>query len=176
MRNSRPLVWILGGVAVAGVLVWLVLAPGASDRRAPSETHAPPGDVQTPAAQREPAPALPPEPAPDDEHAQEHLEHHDDFGPGELAEDPAALPEPPSEDDVAARPERQPITPEEQRAQRQASIDLLERHIQRLEAEQKAAEASGDTRTADRNRIRVERMRQRRATLEAEAAAERASP
>lgn len=167
MRNPRPLVWILGGVAVAGVLVWLARAPGASDRAAPPQSHAPhaqPG--QAPAAQREPAPALPPGPA----SGSEHLDHHDDLEAGELAGPPAALPEPPAEDEVTTRPEQQPPTPEDQRARRQASIELLDRNIERLETEQKAAEASGDTRTAERNRIRVARMRQRRAALAAEPA------
>jgi hypothetical protein len=172
MRNPRPLLWILGGVAAAGVLVWLVLGRDASDDTpgGPAETaapRAPQGEAQAPAAQRGPAPALPPE----HEHDDEHLDHHDDLGPGELAETPPALPAPPAEDEIAARPERQPITPAEQVAQRQASIELLDRHIERLEAEQKAAEASGDTRTAERNRIRVARMRDRRAALAAEAAA-----
>jgi hypothetical protein len=170
MRNPRSLVWILGGVAAAGVLAWLVLAPGASEGPATPGPDVPQVPaVETPAAQREPAPALPdPAPEPGDEHEREHLDHHDDLEPGELAETPGTLPEPPAEGDIAARPERQPATPEEQRAQRQASIELLDRHIERIEAAQKAAEASGDTRTADRNRIRVARMRQRRATLAAE--------
>jgi hypothetical protein len=175
MRNPRPLVWILGGVAAAGVLVWLLLGrdasegPAGSDR--PDAPRAVQDEPQAPAAQRGPAPALPPEPAPGLAQDHEHLEHHDDFGPGEVAETPPELPAPPAEDEIAARPERQPSTPEEQAAQRQASIELLDRHIERLEAEQKAAEARGDTRTAERNRIRVARMRDRRAALAAGAAA-----
>jgi hypothetical protein len=173
MRNSRSLIWILGGVAAAGVLAWLLLGRDTSEGTAkpasgaPGAVDVPQVEARAPAAQRGPAPALPPDPAP----ADEHLEHHDDFGPGEVAETPAELPAPPAEDEIMARPERQPSTPEEQAAQRQASIDLLDRHIERLEAELKAAEARGDTRTAERNRIRVARMRDRRATLAAEAAA-----
>jgi hypothetical protein len=180
MRIPRSLFWILGGFAASGVLVWLVFWPGASEGPATPGSDVPDvpqvHEVGAPAAQRAPAPALPdPAPGPGHEH-DEHLGHHDDLQPGELAETPGALPEPPAEDDIAARPEGQPRTPEEQRAQRQASIELLDRHIERLEAAQKAAEASGDTRTADRNRIRVARMRQRRATLAAEQAPGSASP
>jgi hypothetical protein len=173
MRNSRPLLWSLAGIAIAGAFGWLVLGPGASDPPAPSASpaaqapHAP--HDHAPAAQ--PAPALPLGSAHEDGHAHADLDHPDDLDGDldrELAETIAALPLPPGDDGVAARPEPQALTPEDQRARRQASIDLLDRHIGRLEAEQQAAEASGDTRTAERNRIRVERMRQRRADLAAE--------
>lgn len=173
MRNSRPL-WIVGGLAAAGVLAWLLFARGVSDgpvQPEPDVRESPHRELGTPAVKPGPAPALP-ERAPEPE----HLDHHDDTGPEQLAETLPELPEPPTEDEILARPERQPVTPEEQRAQRQASIDLLDRHIERLEAEQKAAEASGDTRTADRNRIRVARMRERRAALAAEQAAGSPSP
>lgn len=176
MRNSRPLVLGLAGAAVAGVLAWLLLGRGASDRDTPAAPAVPHAshDQARPPAQPEPAPA-PPDQTPGGETEAEpghaDLDHHDDLADGladELAETTAVLPAPPGEDEIAARPEQQPLTPEEQRARRQASIDLLDRHIERLEAEQKAAEASGDTRTAERNRIRVARMRQRRAALAAE--------
>lgn len=174
MRNSRPLVLGLAGAAVAGVLLWLLLGRGASDRDAPAGPHAPHDQARAP-AQPEPAPALPPAQTPGAEaeadhghgHAHGDLDRGDELA-DELAETTAELPAPPGEDEIAARPEQQALTPEEQRARRQASIDLLDRHIDRLEAEQKAAEASGDTRTAERNRIRVARMRQRRAALAAE--------
>ena len=101
MRNSRPLIWIAGGVAAAGVLVWLLLGRDASEgttRPAPGAVAVPQGEAHAPAAQRGPAPALPPAPAPRLEQDDEHLEHHDDFGPGEVAETAAELPAPPSEE------------------------------------------------------------------------------
>lgn len=168
MRNARPLVWSLAGIAVAGVLGWVVLGPGASDPPAPPAPHAPQvPHEQAHAPAPPPAPALPPGSAHEHEHADpghhDDLDHDRDHG---LAETIATLPPPPGDDGVAARPE-QPLTPADQGARRQASIELLDRHIERLEAAQRAAEASGDTRTAERNRIRVARMRQRRADLAA---------
>jgi hypothetical protein len=172
MRNALPRIYpiVALGIAVAGVLVWLALGRGSSDRPAPAQHASEPHDHAP--APREPAPALPHAPS---DHGHEHGDtgHQDDLAGAlddELADTTAELPAPPSEDDIATRPEPQPLTPEDQRAQRQASIDLLDRNIERLEAEQKAAEASGDTRTAERNRVRVARMRERRAALAAEPA------
>jgi hypothetical protein len=176
MRRSRTLAWILGVAAAAGALLWLALRPGDADRTAPREPPPLAGEHAAPTA---PAPALPPGETPGAEQHLDHLDDHADIDPaaGDLAATPGTADLPmPAEDDLSTRPERQPLTPEEQRSRRQTSIELLDRNIERLAAEQEAAEASGDTRTAERNRIRIERMRQRRATLAAEQAAGSAPP
>src|SRR5690606_10555502 len=104
----------------------LMLGRGAPEHPPPHAPHAPHAGAH---ALPEQAPALPPAPAPGAEPVDGDLGHEDDLG--SLAESLAALPEPPAEDDVTTRPERQPLTPEEQRARRRASIDLLDRHIER---------------------------------------------
>jgi hypothetical protein len=113
---------------------------------------------------------LPSTPDPGSHPAAAHHDHEEpgvDPGAGDLA-DPEAmsmLPEPPGEGDIAERPAREPLTPEEQRLQSERALALIDRSIERLETERKAAEASGDARTAERNRIRIERLRQRRTIL-----------
>lgn len=163
MPTPRPLPWIIGAIA-AGAILWLVL--GQRDAAPPAERAQP---APPPAA----APSAP-DPAP-----HPAAGHHDPARPGaDPAVDPAAatddlpdpetmsmLPEPAGEGDIDERPAREPLTPEEQRQRNERALALIDRSIERLEAERQAAEASGDTRTAERNRIRIERLRQRRVAL-----------
>lgn len=72
---------------------------------------------------------------------------------------------PPSPDQIRPRPEQRPPTPAEQELSRQAAIRLVESSITRLEGEGRSAAQAGDAETALRNRIRVERLRQRLARL-----------
>ncbi|GAB4532149.1 MAG: hypothetical protein Tsb0020_48330 [Haliangiales bacterium] len=77
---------------------------------------------------------------------------------------------------VGERPTPLPVTPEMLRQRQQDALDLVTRNIDRLEAEERAARARGDEQVAERNRIRVERLRARqgaitRALAEAEAGA-----
>jgi hypothetical protein len=164
MPTPRSLPWIIGAAA-AGALLWLVFGQ--------RDTVPPPAPAPPHAADAPHPPASPSTPEPGD-HAAAHHDHEQpgadpgiDPGAGDLA-DPEAmslLPEPPGEGDIDERPARAPLTPEEQRLQNQRALALIDRSIERLEAERKAAEASGDARTAERNRVRIERLRQRRTTL-----------
>jgi len=166
MPTPRPLPWIIGAAA-AGAILWLVFGQSGAEPPAPAQPHA----EQEPLA---PRPALPSPPDPGPHPAAAHHDHEEpgavpgaDPGTGDLA-DPEAmsmLPEPPDEGDIDQRPAREPLTPEEQRVQNERALALIDRSIERLEAERQAAEASGDARTAERNRIRIERLRQRRTTL-----------
>ena len=164
MTNLRPLLWIIGALT-AGAILWLL--QGQRDAAPPAER-----------AQPAPPPAAAPS-APDPAHPAAGHHEHDPAPPGaDPAVDPAAatddlldpetmsmLPEPAGEGDIDERPAREPLTPEEQRQRNERALALIDRSIERLEAERKAAEASGDARTAERNRIRIERLRQRRAML-----------
>jgi hypothetical protein len=160
MPTPRPLPWIIGAIA-AGAILWLVLGQR---------------DVAPPAERAQPAP--PPAAAPSAPDPAPHpAAGHHDHDPAQPGADPAAatdeldpetmsmLPEPAGEGDTDERPAREPLTPEEQRQRNERALALIDRSIERLEAERQAAEASGDTRTAERNRVRVERLRQRRAAL-----------
>lgn len=164
MPTPRPLPWIIGA-ALAGAVLWLVFGQRDADPPASRAEH------------DHPAPPPAPAPAAPDPAAHPAAAHHDHAASGaEPAADPAAedlvdpetmstLPEPPGEDDIAARPAREPLTPEEQRQRNERALALIDRSIERLQTEHDAAAASGDTRTAERNRIRIERLRQRRAAL-----------
>jgi hypothetical protein len=160
MPTPRPLPWILGAV-VAGAVLWLVFGQRDADPAAPTPhaqpPAAPPSSPVHPEATHHdpPAPGVDPAAVPADPAT-------DDLVDSELM---SLLPAPPDEGDVAERPARQPLTPEEQRQRIERVLALIDRSIERLEAERQAAEASGDARTAERNRIRVERLRQRRTAL-----------
>lgn len=159
----------LAALAAAGLVAWLMLDSPAPREPASSDTAAP-----EPARRAEPArdqPALPAAPAePGDPPARPGVEAEQ--APPE--DDAVSLPPPPPEDEIALRPEREAATAEDRRATQQAALELVDRSIERLEAEGRQAEAAGDTRAAERNRVRVERLRQRRDALAAEL--EQASP
>lgn len=115
-----------------------------------AETHAPAATEATPLA----APQDTPEAAPDD--------------PGDLS----AAPPLPTRDQVRARPTPAADAPDQEQIldPQQASLDLVERSIERLEAVLQAAERAGDDAAARQSRIRIERLRLRRAALQAERA------
>lgn len=83
--------------------------------------------------------------------------------------DPYGMP-PPSPDQIKPRPEQRAPTPAEQLQTQQAAVALVESSITRLESEGRRAEQAGDTETARRNQIRVERLRKRLGILKQEAA------
>lgn len=83
--------------------------------------------------------------------------------------DPYGMP-PPSPDQIRPRPEQRQPTPEEQKQTQQAAAKLIENSILRLEFERGRAERAGDSETARRNQIRVDRLRKRLALLKQEAA------
>jgi hypothetical protein len=115
---------------------------------------APPTPAPTPAATAPaPAPAPAKEPSP----------------PAGSEADPYGMP-PPSQDQIRPRPEQRAPTPEEQKQTQQAATRLIENSILRLEFERGRAERAGDSETARRNQIRVERLRKRLALLKQEAA------
>lgn len=89
--------------------------------------------------------------------------------------DPYGMP-PPSPDQIRPRPEQRAPTAEEQRETRQAAIRLIETSITRLADEGRRAAQAGDSETARRNQLRVERLRKRLTQLQQEAAAPPAPP
>ncbi|MFO0579446.1 MAG: hypothetical protein U1A78_36060 [Polyangia bacterium] len=123
----------------------------------PSETPAA-ADAGLPGAAPRPEPSAAPSTAPD---------------AGEA--DPYGMP-PPSEDQIRPRPEQRAPTADEQRQTRQAAIRLVETSITRLADEGRRAEQAGDSETARRNQLRVERLRKRLTQLQQEAAAPPAQP
>jgi hypothetical protein len=60
-------------------------------------------------------------------------------------------------------------TPEEQRETQKAAQELVETGIARLENERRQAEQTGDTETARRNQLRIERLRKRLEVLKQQA-------
>lgn len=74
--------------------------------------------------------------------------------------DPYGMP-PPSPDQIKPRPEQREATPEEQRETQKAAQELVESGIAHLENERRQAEQTGDTETARRNQLRIERLRKR---------------
>lgn len=130
-------------------------APAAS--AAATSAAAPAAETRAPAATEATPPAAPqdtPEAAPDD--------------PGDLS----AAPPLPTRDQVRARPTPAADAPDQDQIidPQQASLDLVERSIERLEAVLQAAERAGDDAAARQSRIRIERLRLRRAALQAERA------
>jgi HAMP domain-containing protein len=146
-------------VAVAVALVALLvvwLRPSRPLKALPEETAEqaappPPAEPRPPSV---PPPAAPP-PAP---------------GPTSTEADPYGMPKP-SSAEVRPRPDQRPATPEEQKETQKAAQELVESGIARLESERRQAEQTGDTETARRNQIRIERLRKRLETLKQEAAA-----
>jgi hypothetical protein len=132
-------------------------------RSVPAEPHRlPPAQEQEPVTPAAPTPAAPTPAAPVSESAKEP--------PAVASEvDPYGMP-PPSPDQIRPRPEQRAPTPEEQRQTQQAAVRLIENSILRLEFERGRAERSGDSETARRNVIRVDRLRKRLALLKQEAA------
>lgn len=165
MSRGRLAAWLAGAV-VAAVVAWLGLGSRAPGDAARTDTPAPaPAPAAAPARDR---PALPAAAAGADPGAAPAPHEHKHGAEAAIPEDPGSLPAPPSGDEIAARPERRPTTPEARQDTRQAALELVERSIERLEDERRQAEAAGDTRAAERNRLRIERLRQRRDVLAAE--------
>lgn len=75
---------------------------------------------------------------------------------------------PPSLDQVVEAPARHIPTAEEHQATRRAARDLVESGIARLEDERRQAAQRGDVESAQRNQIRITRLRKRLAELAAE--------
>jgi TolA-binding protein len=158
-RTAMKRSTLLAGGLGLGVLALALLAYLARRPAPPSE----PALAAAPAKEETPTPPLPP-PAPRAEAA------------SPLVSAPEVSPEPqvslpvPTPDRIKPRPERGQATPAELRQQKQASLDLIESSIGRLEKERQSAEQAGDVETARRNQIRIERLRKRGEALRQEAA------
>ena len=83
--------------------------------------------------------------------------------------DPYGMP-PPSPEQIRPVPAPPVVTAQEHQATRQAARELVERGIVRLLREGQQAAQRGDAETAQRNQLRVVRLRQRLAALTLEAA------
>jgi hypothetical protein len=158
-RTAMKRSTLLAGGLGLGVLALVLLAYLARRPAPPSE----PTLAAAPAKEETPTPPLPP-PAPRAEAA------------SPLVSASEASPEPqislpvPTPDRIKPRPEPKPATPAELRQQKQASLDLIESSIDRLEKERQSAEQAGDGETARRNQIRIERLRKRGEELRREVA------
>lgn len=121
-----------------------------------------------PASEQEPVVPAPPTPAPTSA-ATATAPAKEPAPPAGSEADPYGMP-PPSPDQIRPRPEQRAPTPDEQKQTQQAATRLIENSILRLEFERGRAERAGDSETARRNQIRVERLRKRLALLKQEAA------
>ena len=156
MKRSTLLAVGLGlGVLVLALLAYLARRPAP-----PSE----PALAATLAKQETPTPPLPP-PAPPLGAAASPLVSAPESSP-----DPEANFPEPTPDQIKPRPERKPATPAELREQKQVSLDLIERSIDRLEKERQSAERAGDGETARLDQVRIERLRKRGKALRQELA------
>lgn len=158
---TRSLALVLGVLALAlATFLWLRDAPVSSHRVAPVASA-------RPTSSSTPRPVAPP-PTP-------HMAPiAADAVPTALEPDEPELLPPPTADQIAPRPERVEATPDEVRAQKLASLDLITRGIERLEREREAAARAGDAETARLNVHRIERLRRRSAELEDELASDAA--
>jgi hypothetical protein len=149
---------LLAGGLGLGVLALALLAYLARRPAPPLE----PALATGPAKEEPPTPPLPPPALPRAATASPR------------ASSPEASPDPeadfpvPTPDQIKPRPERKPATPAELRAQKQASLDLIERSIARLENERQSADRAGDGETARLDQIRIQRLRKRGEALRQE--------
>ncbi|ACY14377.1 hypothetical protein [Haliangium ochraceum] len=192
MRLSHVLVALAGAAAIAA-LVWLVSA--SDDGSAPPRVIAP-LDAGPVSAERaaEPGSARPAIDDHDDHAGHEHAstaELPDEEPESDVEVDLERLANAhemltlPGPDNIAARPERPLLRTTDRVERTEASIALLTRHLERLDEVRRQAEARGDQDAADRARLRMVRMRQRRVDLreqlkrqraQLESAEERAQP
>ncbi len=140
--------WLLLAALVAVLGLWR-----RAERPRPGPAVAPGGRAERPV---EPAPAAPP-PAP---------QAAAPATPAASSEvDPYGMP-PPSPEQIRAVPEPRAITEQEHRQTQQAARELVEQGIARLAAQAQEAARSGDRETAQRNQLRVARLRRRLAELQ----------
>lgn len=158
-RTAMKRSTLLAGGLGLGVLALVLLAYLARRPAAPSE----PALAAAPAKEETPTPPLPP-PAPRAEAASPLV------SASEASPEPQVSLPVPTPDRIKPRPEPKPATPAELRQQKQASLDLIESSIDRLEKERQSAEQAGDGETARRNQIRIERLRKRGEELRREVA------
>lgn len=124
---------------------------------------------------REPANAPPPAPAPPALSPPASPAPASGAAPASAEVDPYGMP-PPSPDQIRPVPAPPVITPADHRATQAAARELVEHSIARLEKEGQAAAQAGDPETAQRNALRVARLRKRLATLNQEAAQDSQAP
>ena len=154
MNHSSATKWWAAAVAVALIALLVVwLRPNR-----PHQTETP----LAPEIQAEPA-APPPRPSPVPAAAKAPPTQ------ASAEPDPYGMP-PPSPDQIKPRPEQRGSTPEEQRETQKAAQELVESGIAHLENERRQAEQTGDTETARRNQLRIERLRKRLEVLKQQAA------
>lgn len=156
MNHSSAAKWWAVAVAVALIALLVVwLRPNR-----PHQAEGPPAPEIK--AEQAPPPPVAPRPSPTPSPAQ--------APPATASEpDPEGLP-PPSPDQVKPRPEQRGSTPAEQRETQKAAQELVESGITHLENERRQAEQTGDTETARRDQLRIERLRKRLEVLKQEAA------
>jgi hypothetical protein len=155
MSHSSPAKWWALAVAVALVALLVVwLRPS----RLPKAETPPAPEIKAEQA----APPPPAEPRTSSPSSAQ-------TSPATSAEaDPLDMP-PPSPDQIRPRPEQRGATPEEQRETQKAAQELVETGITHLENERRQAEQAGDTETARRNQLRIERLRKRLEVLKQQA-------
>lgn len=154
MRRSMLLA---AGCAALALTLLVILPRRPAPPQPPTATQAPPNRLASSSATS--APARPPAAAPTVPDAVAIA------APLETDELP-----PPTSEQLLPRPERHEPTPAELGAQKLASLELIARSIERLENERLAATRAGDSETARRNAIRIERLRRRGEQLEHELA------
>jgi len=157
--SSHRLRWLLGTTAAVAIAIGLAYR-WRDGAEAPAST--PPPAEEAP--HRE-APARPPAaPAPAPAAAPATAPQGTTPGAPEL---PPNVSPTPSEDDLAVPPEA-PQTAEWKQGKTGLILDSLGKRVQRLEKEIQEAEARGDQETAKRQRILLDRSRQRIAELKAD--------
>lgn len=160
-RTMRRFSVAMGGIAALALIAWLVAWP-----RLGSHSGGQAGEP-APAAResrQEPARSLTGAPgpmAPPDQAAAVRA--------AGTAPDPYGMP-PPSPDQIRPPPAPPVVTEADHQATRQAARELVEHGIARLEREGQAAAQAGDAELAQRNAVRVARLRKRLATLKQEPA------
>lgn len=163
--SSNRLRWLLG--TTAAMVVALGLAYRWSDRSPPSPPP-PPRTEEAPRNEPTAPPARPPAPAPTS--APVTAPPAGTPGAPELPPDVSATP---SEDQMAIPPEA-PQTVEWKLGKTELILESLGKRVQRLEKEIQEADARGDQETAKRQRILLDRSKQRMAALERDVAAMKA--
>jgi len=160
--SPHRLRWLLGATAAVAVALGLAYR----SRSAPVPPPPPPEEVPRPRPGE--APARPPPIAP----APSTADHPPATPPGAPVLPPDVSPTP-SEEDMAIPPEA-PQTVEWKLGKTELILESLGKRVRRLEKEIQEAEARGDRETARRQRLLLDRSRQRMAELERDVAAMKA--
>jgi hypothetical protein len=169
--SSRRRSWLLGIVISAAIVVAVSLL-GDRDPPAPAPEE-PPAEERPPAPVPVPAPAPVSRPAPPPPTGSAASQPPGQSSAPGAPELPPTAVAPGTGEDLEIPPEA-PQTPEWKLGKTELILDSLGKRVQRLEKEIQAAEARGDQETARRQRILLDRSRQRMAALERDAAAMRA--